>query len=91
MKKLLMIITALAVCSTAAFAESGKEAPGQRDGGNWGQATSGAISGGWDQGGHASDPSGDGKGKGDTDQPRSGLANVGDRGDLSGTMDALGL
>ena len=72
------------------FADSGKTAPGQRDGGSLGDLTKAANqTEGWSQGSHASDPSGDGKGKGDSDQPRSGLANVAEKGDLSSTLDAI--
>lgn len=49
---------------------------------NWGLVTKMAIEDGFPQGQHASDPSGDGKGKGDADQPRAGLANVLERGNL---------
>lgn len=74
-----------------AASAGGENAPGQREN-NFGEVTSGAISGGFDQGAHASDPSGDGQGPGTSDEPRDGLANAGGtRGSLSGTMDALGL
>lgn len=83
-----LIIAALtASLGTAALAAG--HAPGQRDT-NWGEATRDAIAGGFDQGGHAADPSGDGHGPGTADEPRSGLANVAERGNLSATMDALG-
>lgn len=49
---------------------------------NWGRLTMETIHGGFDQGPHASDPSGDGFGPGTIDEPRSGLANVVERGKL---------
>ncbi|MCU9839537.1 hypothetical protein OEZ49_17315 [Ruegeria sp. WL0004] len=79
------------IIASAAVAGSGKEAPGQRDAGSWGAVTSEAVTGGFDQGAHASDPSGDGNGPTSSDEPRSGLANAVSRGDLSATMDGLGL
>ena len=63
----------------------GAHARGHAGGGvecNWGLLTKMAIEGGFPQGEHASDPSGDGKGKDDADQPRAGLANVVERGNL---------
>lgn len=85
-----IVVLGALVSGTVAVADSGKEPPGQRDT-NWGETTRDAIGGGFDQGGHASDPSGDGQGPGTADEPRSGLANAGGkRGDLSNTMDALG-
>jgi hypothetical protein len=56
---------------------------------NWGQLTAGAIAGGFDQGGHVSDPSGDGHGPGTADEPRVGLANVVNRGDLEATCELI--
>lgn len=92
MKYLLRItlVAALLALPGLAIAGSGKEPPGQRENGNWGNATSESIENGFDQGAHASDPSDDGHGPGTDDEPRSGLPNVVDRGDLSKTMDALG-
>ncbi|SFC35432.1 hypothetical protein [Tropicimonas isoalkanivorans] len=91
-KTAILLAASLALAAASAHADSGKTPPGKRSGGSWGDATSGAISGGFNQGAHASDPSGDGKGKGSNDEPRSGLANAGGKkGDLSNTMDALGL
>ena len=52
---------------------------------NWGQLTSGEIAEGFDQGPHASDPSGDGYGPGDADHRRAGLANVVEKGNLEAT------
>ena len=49
----------------------------------------------FDQGKHASDPSGDGHGPGTVDEPRTGLANIFGLGNLQATIDfianALGL
>jgi len=56
---------------------------------NWGELTSEAIAGGFDQGGHSSDPSGDGHGPGTLDEPRVGLANVVDQGDLHATCELI--
>lgn len=52
---------------------------------NWGRLTHEMISKGFDQGGHASDPSGDGLGHED----RVGLANVIDQGDLYATYEFI--
>ncbi|MCB1908974.1 MAG: hypothetical protein KDH15_16530 [Rhodocyclaceae bacterium] len=49
---------------------------------NWGKLTMETIQGGFAQGPHASDPSGDGFGPGTADEPRAGLANVVERGNL---------
>jgi len=87
---LLIVAIFCLVSAGAAFADSDKTPPGQRDGGSLGQVTKEANqTEGWSQGSHASDPSGDGKGKGDSDQPRSGLANVAEKGNLSATLDAI--
>ncbi|SDD97300.1 hypothetical protein [Ruegeria marina] len=79
------------VIASTVVAESGKEPPGQREDGSWGAVTSQEVTGGFNQGEHASDPSGDGHGPTSSDEPRAGLANVVSSGDLSATMDALGL
>lgn len=52
---------------------------------NWGQLTSEEISEGFDQGPHASDPSGDGYGRYDADHRRVGVANVVEDGNLEAT------
>ena len=57
---------------------------------NWGELTSGAIAGGFPQGPHSSDPSGDGHGPGTADEPRAGLGNVVSRGDLEATCELIG-
>jgi hypothetical protein len=51
---------------------------------NWGELTRGAVP----LGSHSSDPGGDGTGPGD-DQPRVGLANVVNKGDLHATCEFL--
>jgi len=58
---------------------------------NWGTLTMTSIEedGGKKMGEHASDPSGDGKGRGDGDQPRAGLANVVNPGDLQATCEFI--
>jgi hypothetical protein len=57
---------------------------------NWGQLTASSIAElDFDQGGHSSDPSGDGHGPGTADEPRVGLANVGERGDLEFTCQII--
>lgn len=82
-------MAALLISSGAAFAAGHKEAPGQKEN-NWGELTSGAIQGGFDQGAHASDPSGDGHGPGTADEPRAGLANAtGARGNMGATIDFI--
>ena len=56
---------------------------------SWGELTMTAIKAGFPQGAHSSDPSGDGKGKGDSDQPRKGLGNVVERGNLQATCEFI--
>lgn len=56
---------------------------------NWGRLTADAIAGGFDQGPHSSDPSGDGHGPGTVDEPRAGLANVVERGNLNATCEFI--
>jgi hypothetical protein len=76
MRKVILVAIAGLIASVAASeAGSGKQPPGQRDT-NWGEATKNSIAGGFDQGGHSSDPSGDGHGPGTADEPRAGLPNV---------------
>ncbi len=77
------------IVPTLVMADPPNTPPGQRAGGSLGEITREAIANGFDQGQHASDPSGDGHGPGDADQPRSGLANVVERGNLSATLDAI--
>ena len=56
---------------------------------NWGQLTASSIAGGFPQGPHSSDPSGDGHGPGTADEPRAGLANVVERGGLHATCELI--
>ena len=57
---------------------------------NWGKLTSYAILDlDFDQGAHASDPSGDGHGPGTVDEPRDGLANVVEKGDIFATCELI--
>lgn len=56
---------------------------------NLGQVTASSIADGFEQGVHASDPSGDGHGPGDADQRRAGLANVINKGDLEATCEFI--
>lgn len=81
----------LAAAGAAALLVGLSVAPAQADPPdcNWGNLTSQAIADGFAQGPHASDPSGDGKGPGDADQPRAGLANVVERGNLAATCDFI--
>jgi hypothetical protein len=57
---------------------------------NWGQLTAEAIAAGFPQGAHSSDPSGDGHGPGTADEPRVGLANVVNQGDLEALCELIG-
>lgn len=56
---------------------------------NWGRLTADAIATGFTQGPHSSDPSGDGHGPGTADEPRAGLANVVERGNLTATCELI--
>lgn len=84
--RLLVLTVAFTGLAGAAFAVDNR---GQHNGTSLGDLTKAAIAGGFDQGSHASDPSGDGNGRGDADQPRVGLPNLFDRGDLSATIEFL--
>lgn len=81
----------LGITLTAAFAIGVMAAPATAGppSCNWGELTAGAIADGFDQGGHSSDPSGDGHGPGTTDEPRVGLANVVNQGDLNATCELI--
>jgi hypothetical protein len=81
-------LVALLTAPSLALAGNHDQAIGRQDP-NWGKATKDAISDGFDQGGHSSDPSGDGHGPGTADEPRSGLANVVNQGDLGATLDLI--
>ena len=57
---------------------------------NWGQLTAYAITElDFGQGPHASDPSGDGHGPGTADEPRDGIANVVEQGNIDATTDLI--
>ena len=56
---------------------------------NWGTLTMEAIADGFPQGPHSADPSGDGKEQGNADQPRVGLGNVVERGNLQATCEFI--
>lgn len=56
---------------------------------NWGKLTMEAIGSGFAQGPHSSDPSGDGHGRGTIDEPRLGLANVVEQGNLQLTCEFI--
>ena len=56
---------------------------------NWGTITMEEIQAGFDQGAHSSDPSGDGYGPGTADEPRAGLANVLEQGNLQATCEFI--
>lgn len=56
---------------------------------NWGQLTAESIAAGFDQGGHSSDPSGDGHGPGTADEARAGLGNVVEQGNLEATCELI--
>jgi len=57
---------------------------------NWGRLTMESIQAGFNQGGHSSDPSGDGHGPGTIDEPRAGLANVVEQGNLEALCMLIG-
>ena len=78
----------LIVSVVPAIAGGGKPAPGQLEN-NWGEVTSREIQKGFGQGAHSSDPSGDGHGPGTADEPRAGLANVVERGNLAATTELI--
>ena len=56
---------------------------------NWGKLTMEAINNGFDQGAHSSDPSGDGHGRDTLDEPRAGLGNVVETGNLQATCELI--
>lgn len=57
---------------------------------NWGTLTMEAIKDlNFEQGKHSSDPSGDGHGPGTADEPRAGLANVVEQGNLEYTCELI--
>ena len=78
-----------AVVGLAGSAFVGGSAAAEPPSCNWGQLTAGAIASGFPQGAHSSDPSGDGHGPGTADEPRVGLANVVNGGDLNATCELI--
>ena len=80
MKKIITISCLAVVLSLAPLNLTADDEPT-----NWGELTSQSIADGFDQGGHSSDPSGDGKGP----EERVGLANVVERGNLMATLALL--
>ena len=56
---------------------------------NWGRLTMESIAKGFPQGPHSADPSGDGHGPGTVDEPRAGLANVVEQGNLQRTCEFI--
>ena len=80
-----LAVGAVAVVAAIGFGSAASADPGC----NWGSLTADSIAHGFPQGPHASDPSGDGHGPGTADEPRAGLANVVERGNLSATCDLL--
>lgn len=57
---------------------------------NWGRLTMELVDNqGFNQGQHASDPSGDGYGPGTADEPRAGLANVVEQGNLQALCELI--
>lgn len=85
MKKLLIAAGMTAAVTIPTMGSVSAEAPSC----NWGQLTAGAIADGFPQGPHSSDPSGDGHGPGTNDEPRAGLANVVNDGDLEATCELI--
>ena len=80
------IVAAMVVAGSVAMGTAASADPPSC---NWGSLTAGAIAGGFGQGAHASDPSGDGHGPGTLDEPRAGLGNVVARGDLNATCELI--
>ena len=56
---------------------------------NWGTLTMEQIQGGFEHGPHSADPGNNGVGPDDPDQPRAGLANVLERGNLQETCEFI--
>ncbi|MCT2538977.1 hypothetical protein [Sedimentimonas flavescens] len=80
--RILLIGGIVAAMTTAVYAQDPR---GLDDGTSLGDLTRESIADGFDQGKHASDPSGDGVGR----ENRVGLANVVSRGDLGETVGLL--
>ena len=86
--RMFAIVCVVALSSSVAFAQDTR---GIDDGTSLGDVTMDAILSGFDQGAHASDPSGNGVGGGQdpVDNPRVGLPNLAGQGDLSATIDII--
>jgi hypothetical protein len=82
------LVAALLIAPTLTLAASDK-AVGQLDK-SWGDLTKEAVAGGFEQGPHSSDPSGDGHGPGTADESRAGLGNVVERGNMAATTEFIG-
>jgi hypothetical protein len=82
-------LVVLAVIASLALMMSVTPAAADPPSCNWGTLTADAIAGGFPQGPHSSDPSGDGHGPGTADEPRVGLANVVERGNLHATCELI--
>jgi len=88
MGKQRLIIGAVAGLVGATFVASGTVSADPPEC-NWGELTADAVGAGFEQGPHSSDPSGDGHGPGTADEPRVGLANVVEQGDLEATCELI--
>jgi hypothetical protein len=87
MRNVLVGIAGVLMLASAAWADPPVESASVEC--NWGLLTMEAVLNGFDQGGHASDPSGDGHGPDSVDEPRAGLANVVERGNLQALCEFL--
>ena len=88
--KLAIRLTAVAGAAGLAFAIAAPaQAEGHAEPCNWGKLTAMAIAEGFPQGPHSSDPSSDGHGPGTADEPRAGLANVVEQGNLKATCELI--
>jgi hypothetical protein len=86
MARRMVVLTVLAVMALAMIVTPAAADPPDC---NWGRLTAGAIADGFPQGPHSSDPSGDGHGPGTLDEPRAGLANVVEKGNLEATCELI--
>jgi hypothetical protein len=88
MNKFLLVILA-SLFATISFAQEAETQFIEVDC-SWGTLTMEAIEGGLEMGPHSADPSGDGQnGSEDEDQPRSGLGNVVEQGNLQATCEFI--
>ena len=85
--KIVLIVMAAMLFSTLALAQE-VETTEVTVRCNWGLLTMEAIADGFPQGPHSSDPAGDGRGRGE-DQPRAGLGNAVERGNLQATCEFI--